>query len=47
MRQKLNLTAAAKTLHTSQPGVSKAIIEPGARGRSFYKDPPARTNRER
>src|SRR5690348_14562452 len=27
VRQKLNLTAAAKTLHTSQPGVSKAIIE--------------------
>jgi LysR family cys regulon transcriptional activator len=26
-RQKLNLTAAAKALHTSQPGVSKAIIE--------------------
>ena len=27
VRQKLNLTAAAKMLHTSQPGVSKAIIE--------------------
>jgi LysR family cys regulon transcriptional activator len=27
VRQKMNLTAAAKTLHTSQPGVSKAIIE--------------------
>jgi LysR family transcriptional regulator, cys regulon transcriptional activator len=27
VRQKLNLTAAARTLHTSQPGVSKAIIE--------------------
>src|ERR1700722_14043690 len=27
VRQKLNLTAAAKALHTSQPGVSKAIIE--------------------
>ncbi len=26
-RQKLNLTAAARALHTSQPGVSKAIIE--------------------
>jgi len=26
-RQKMNLTAAARTLHTSQPGVSKAIIE--------------------
>ena len=26
-RQKLNLTEAAKALHTSQPGVSKAIIE--------------------
>jgi len=27
VRQKLNLTTAAKALHTSQPGVSKAIIE--------------------
>ncbi len=27
VRQKLNLTAAARALHTSQPGVSKAIIE--------------------
>jgi len=27
VRQKMNLTAAAKMLHTSQPGVSKAIIE--------------------
>jgi LysR family cys regulon transcriptional activator len=27
VRQKLNLTTAARTLHTSQPGVSKAIIE--------------------
>ena len=27
VRQKLNLTEAAKALHTSQPGVSKAIIE--------------------
>jgi len=27
VRQKLNLTAAAGSLHTSQPGVSKAIIE--------------------
>jgi LysR family cys regulon transcriptional activator len=27
VRQKMNLTAAARTLHTSQPGVSKAIIE--------------------
>lgn len=27
VRSKLNLTAAAKALHTSQPGVSKAIIE--------------------
>jgi LysR family transcriptional regulator, cys regulon transcriptional activator len=27
VRQKMNLTAAAKALHTSQPGVSKAIIE--------------------
>jgi len=27
MRRKLNLTEAAKALHTSQPGVSKAIIE--------------------
>jgi len=27
VRQKLNLTVAAKALHTSQPGVSKAIIE--------------------
>jgi LysR family transcriptional regulator, cys regulon transcriptional activator len=27
VRQKLNLTAAARHLHTSQPGVSKAIIE--------------------
>jgi LysR family cys regulon transcriptional activator len=26
-RQKFNLTAAARALHTSQPGVSKAIIE--------------------
>jgi LysR family cys regulon transcriptional activator len=26
-RQRLNLTAAARALHTSQPGVSKAIIE--------------------
>jgi LysR family cys regulon transcriptional activator len=26
-RQKLNLTAAARALHTSQPGISKAIIE--------------------
>lgn len=26
-RHKLNLTEAAKALHTSQPGVSKAIIE--------------------
>jgi len=26
-RQKLNLTTAARALHTSQPGVSKAIIE--------------------
>jgi len=27
VRQKLNLTTAARALHTSQPGVSKAIIE--------------------
>jgi LysR family transcriptional regulator, cys regulon transcriptional activator len=27
VRQKLNLTEAAKALHTSQPGVSKAILE--------------------
>jgi LysR family cys regulon transcriptional activator len=27
VRQKMNLTAAARMLHTSQPGVSKAIIE--------------------
>ena len=27
VRHKLNLTEAAKSLHTSQPGVSKAIIE--------------------
>lgn len=27
VRQKLNLTEAAKSLHTSQPGVSKAILE--------------------
>jgi len=27
VRQKLNLTNAARALHTSQPGVSKAIIE--------------------
>ena len=27
-RRNLNLTEAAKALHTSQPGVSKAIIEP-------------------
>jgi LysR family cys regulon transcriptional activator len=27
VRQKLNLTSAARALHTSQPGVSKAIIE--------------------
>jgi LysR family cys regulon transcriptional activator len=27
VRQKMNLTSAARTLHTSQPGVSKAIIE--------------------
>jgi len=27
VRQKMNLTAAAKALHTSQPGVSKAVIE--------------------
>ncbi|SPJ18118.1 HTH-type transcriptional regulator cbl [Burkholderiales bacterium] len=27
VRQKLNLTSAARSLHTSQPGVSKAIIE--------------------
>ena len=27
VRQNLNLTEAAKALHTSQPGVSKAIIE--------------------
>ena len=27
VRQKMNLTEAAKALHTSQPGVSKAIIE--------------------
>jgi len=27
VRQRMNLTAAAKMLHTSQPGVSKAIIE--------------------
>lgn len=27
IRQKLNLTEAAKALHTSQPGVSKAILE--------------------
>jgi LysR family cys regulon transcriptional activator len=27
VRQKLNLTAAARSLHTSQPGVSKAILE--------------------
>ncbi|MBX9832666.1 MAG: LysR family transcriptional regulator, partial [Burkholderiaceae bacterium] len=26
-RRNLNLTEAAKALHTSQPGVSKAIIE--------------------
>ena len=26
-RHKLNLTEAAKALHTSQPGVSKAILE--------------------
>ncbi|MEK9802693.1 MAG: LysR family transcriptional regulator, partial [Curvibacter sp.] len=26
-RHNLNLTEAAKALHTSQPGVSKAIIE--------------------
>lgn len=26
-RQKFNITAAARTLHTSQPGISKAIIE--------------------
>jgi LysR family cys regulon transcriptional activator len=27
VRRNLNLTEAAKALHTSQPGVSKAIIE--------------------
>jgi LysR family cys regulon transcriptional activator len=27
VRHNLNLTEAAKALHTSQPGVSKAIIE--------------------
>lgn len=27
VRQKLNLTEAAKALHTSQPGISKAILE--------------------
>jgi LysR family cys regulon transcriptional activator len=27
VRQKFNLTEAAKALYTSQPGVSKAIIE--------------------
>ncbi|MEA3102292.1 LysR substrate-binding domain-containing protein [Caballeronia mineralivorans] len=27
VRQKLNLTAVAKTLYTSQPGISKSIIE--------------------
>ena len=27
VRRNLNLTEAAKSLHTSQPGVSKAIIE--------------------
>jgi LysR family transcriptional regulator, cys regulon transcriptional activator len=27
MRRKLNLTEAAKALHTSQPGISKAILE--------------------
>ena len=27
VRQNFNLTEAAKALHTSQPGVSKAIIE--------------------
>jgi LysR family cys regulon transcriptional activator len=27
VRRKLNLTEAARALHTSQPGVSKAIIE--------------------
>jgi len=26
-RQRFNITAAARALHTSQPGVSKAIIE--------------------
>ncbi|MGE5336746.1 MAG: LysR family transcriptional regulator, partial [Gemmatimonadota bacterium] len=26
-RQKFNITAAARALHTSQPGISKAIIE--------------------
>ena len=26
-RHKFNITAAARALHTSQPGVSKAIIE--------------------
>ena len=27
VRRKLNLTDTAKALHTSQPGVSKAILE--------------------
>ena len=27
VRQRLNLTEAARSLHTSQPGVSKAILE--------------------
>ena len=26
-RQKFNITAAARALHTSQPGISKAIID--------------------